>query len=112
MANITITIIPGQDIPPTTVKHGDSVTFSLQGAGNVAVVTFDETSCLVDKGPIDLGGTHALQAAPDPVSPTARKGHYPYTVKINGGDEQRSKLGGNLEVKTGGIDVSTDPPKE
>lgn len=113
MASITIEIRSNEDIrysPSPFVSQGDTVTFRIVDIPGEVEVSFDGgNSCLTPPGPYYLNGV-SLQASQESVSLTAPRGQYPFTVKIFGPGER--KLGGELETKKGGIDVTTDPPKD
>ena len=114
MANITIDIStdPVTYLPGPEVKHGDTVTFSL-GTASIAsaTVTFPLGTCLTTHVPYTLGGP-TTATSPLTVSATAPKGTYPFEVNIP--DEERDRKLGPEEAnrKNGGIDVTSDPPKE
>jgi len=115
MASITVVIQPNENIrysPSPNVSQGDTVTFQLVDIPGEVEVSFDGgNSCFTTPGPFDLNGsTLATSSSQHTVSFTAAKGPYPFTVQIFGTKERRK--GGDHETKNGGLDVTTDPPKE
>ncbi|MFP2908985.1 hypothetical protein ACLESD_28875 [Pyxidicoccus sp. 3LFB2] len=116
MANIIVTIQSNEDIrysPSPVVRHGDTVTFKLEGIPGEVDVVFDSGSCLNPPGPYTLNGsTLATSSSQQTVAVTAQAKQYPFTVTIPGGSERSKKKGGELESKKGGLDVTTDPPED
>ncbi|MBZ4335531.1 hypothetical protein K8556_32360 [Corallococcus sp. AS-1-12] len=123
MATITVDLStdPISYSPGPEVKHGDTVVFSMGSypASYTATVTFPSGNCLTVSAtnpyPYELGGTHALVTSPLTVSVTALKRIYAFDATIDDGSSTRSeaKVGPiELDRKNGGIDVTSDPPKE
>ncbi|RJS26182.1 hypothetical protein DRW03_06945 [Corallococcus sp. H22C18031201] len=112
MAHITIEIRP-DDIrysPSALVNQGDTVTFHLDSIIGPAIVFFDDGTCLTAPNPLTLNG-QTLQQTNTFVALTALSGPYPFTVTIPDMPRRSNKHGGEHEVKKGGLEVSTDPPK-
>ncbi|WP_242593835.1 Ntn hydrolase family protein [Corallococcus exiguus] len=124
MANITVDLStdPVTYSPGPEVKHGDTVVFSMGSypASYTATITFPDGNCLTVSGsnpyPYELGGTHSLATSPLTVKMTALKRVYDFDATIDDGASTRSndKVGPPLELerKNGGIDVTSDPPKD
>jgi hypothetical protein len=115
MANITIEIQPNEEVrysPGSLVRRGDTVTFQLVNVPGEVEVSFDDgDSCLSPPGPYLLnGGTLTMSSSQQTVSLTAAAGLYPFTVQFLGTGARR--MGGELETKKGGIDVTTEPPED
>ncbi|NOK16867.1 hypothetical protein [Corallococcus carmarthensis] len=115
MANnilIDVSTTPVTYIPSPDVKHGDTVVFTLGNALTAtATITFPEGTCLTTSGPYTLGGP-TMSTAPLVVSLTALQRVYPFDVDINNGQESQARKGHEWDRKNGGIDVTSDPPKE
>ncbi len=117
MTRITVKIQPtGLDYDPTSlVRHGDEVTFRLDGVAS-AKVTFDGASCFADPGPYSLNNTTlGASESEHTVTLTCPAGSYPFTVQIPDPSQSRDLRGGhggNFETKKGGLDVTTDPPED
>ncbi|MBJ6759713.1 hypothetical protein JGU66_02985 [Myxococcaceae bacterium JPH2] len=112
MTHVTIEIRP-DDIrysPSQLVNQGDTVTFQLDSIIGPVTVFFDNGTCLTAPNPFTLNG-QTLQQANTFVALTAMSGAYPFTVTIPDMPKRHSKHGGEHEVKKGGLEVSTDPPK-
>ncbi|MFB1479239.1 hypothetical protein [Corallococcus sp. RDP092CA] len=123
MATITVDLStdPISYSPGPEVKHGDTVVFSMGSypSSYTATVTFPDGNCLTvstaNPYPYQLGGSHALATSPLTVSTTALKRVYSFDVTIDDGSGDRSGAkAGPLELdrKNGGIDVTSDPPKD
>ncbi|MCY1021492.1 hypothetical protein [Pyxidicoccus sp. MSG2] len=118
MGSITIHIRLNEDIrytPSPLVRQGDAVTFKLEDVPYAAEVRFPDGTCLSTPGPYELDGNSLLLSSSlQTVAATAAEGQYPFTVTIFDGSSTSTSLrvGGQHEVKKGGIDVSTEPPKD
>ncbi|RKH15321.1 hypothetical protein D7V97_00505 [Corallococcus sp. CA053C] len=116
MANITVDLstTPISYAPGPEVKQGDTVTFTLGSlpSSTEATVTFTDGTCLTVAGPYQLGGTHAIATSPLTVSNTAQKRPYPFDVVITNAPKDRKVGPGEHDRKNGGIDVTSEPPKE
>ncbi|MFP2902741.1 hypothetical protein [Corallococcus sp. 4LFB] len=123
MANITVDLStdPISYNPSAEVKQEDTVVFSMGSypSSYTATVTFTDGNCLTVPGPnaypYQLGGQNALLTSPLTVRDTAMKRSYPFDVVIDDGTRDRSRdPRGPLELdrKNGGIDVTSDPPKD
>ncbi|WP_338863820.1 hypothetical protein [Myxococcus stipitatus] len=108
---IVILIQPsGPNPSPALVRPGEEVTFRLDGV-NSAEVQFTDGSCFSEPGPFILNNGSPLAANSEhTVTLTAVPRNYPYNVILPPSVE--SRLGGNAETKKGGLDVTTDPPKD
>ncbi|MFE8603339.1 hypothetical protein [Archangium violaceum] len=96
------------------VNHGESVDFVVADPVRV-VVSFDQSSCLVDAGPFYLDGGNPLKAATGPLAvlPNA-KGRYPFTVAPDTSSPVPGayRKPGDFEAKQGELEVSPDPEEE
>ncbi|WPB77833.1 hypothetical protein KYC5002_01540 [Archangium violaceum] len=95
------------------VNHGESVDFVVADPVRV-VVSFDQSSCLVDAGPFYLDGGNPSKAATGPLAvlPNA-KGRYPFTVAPDTSPVPGAyKKPGDFEAKQGELEVSPDPEGE
>lgn len=108
---IVILIQPGGPTPANPlVRPGEEVTFRLDGV-NAAEVQFTDGSCFSQPGPFFLTNANPLAANSEhTVTLTAVPRNYPYNVILP--PTPASRLGGNAETKKGGLDVTTDPPKD
>ncbi|RKG66189.1 hypothetical protein D7W79_36910 [Corallococcus exercitus] len=109
---IDVSTTPVSYNPSQDVKQGDTVVFTLGNALHAtATISFPNGTCLTTSGPYTLGGP-TLSTTPLVVSPTAAKGDYPFEVDFNSGLESQARKGHEWDRKNGGIDVTSDPPKE
>ncbi|MFP2934592.1 hypothetical protein ACLESO_57685, partial [Pyxidicoccus sp. 3LG] len=92
----------------------DTVTFRITGITGEVEIAFDQTSCFTSSGPWDMNTTSlSTTDSLHLVAPDAARHLYPFTVTITGTPAKDKHLGpGNHETKRGGIDVTTDPPKD
>jgi hypothetical protein len=115
MGSIIIHIRRDEDIrytPGPLVWRGDAVTFKLEDVPYAAEVRFPDGTCLTIPGPYELNGNSLLLSSSlQTVATNAAPGPYPFTVTIFDGATSR-RVGGQHEVKKGGIDVSTEPPTD
>jgi hypothetical protein len=113
MANVIVEILEGGDPRPNpaVVRHGDTVTFHVEGTQSVDV-TFNTPGCLTDSSDLALDGSNsALNSSPArSVSPTAPRGAYWYSVEVLRAGAV--KAGSQKETKQGTLEVETDPPKD
>ncbi|NVJ28626.1 MULTISPECIES: hypothetical protein [Myxococcus] len=110
MANIVIRI---QSTGPTPeearVRHGDEVTFTLDGVVS-AEVKFPDGTCLNAPGPFFLNnGSLAASNSENSVTLTCATGLYGFQVIL---PDAKHGPGNQYETKKGGLDVTTDPPKD
>ncbi|MCP3100274.1 hypothetical protein LZ198_15495 [Myxococcus sp. K15C18031901] len=106
--------------PPTgAVSRGAEVTFRLGPNVLNATVTFEDGSCFDAQGPFPLSNiTLAAATSEHSVKLVATPRNYPFKVDMNVDPGSAPKsvaaghLGSELETKKGGIDVTTDPPKD
>jgi hypothetical protein len=122
MAVTTVTLSQsGSDIeisydPSNVVRRGDTVTFECLILGAAVTVGFGPDNCF-SSGSENLsleGGSQTAASGSQIVNMRAAPGEYPFTVDVTlpPGSEQSGggRFGGNLESKTGALDVTTDPP--
>lgn len=120
VGTITITIERNADLrysPSPDVRRGDIVTFKLHDVPYEVEIQFDDASCFSNPGPFYLNGSNLLTSESlHTVATNASLGEYPFTVTIFDGTARSQtgnvRKGGELETKKGGIDVTTDPPKD
>jgi len=125
MGNLTIWILPSglvyEPPPPPEctsgppVRRGEEVIFRLGPGVSNATVQFDGASCFDPPGPYLLNSASLLTSSIDrSVLMTAAFGPYSFHVDIEGPGipPLSERKGGELETKKGGIDVTTDPPKD
>ncbi|NTX39316.1 hypothetical protein HUA74_33185 [Myxococcus sp. CA051A] len=110
MDNIVIRIQPTGPTPEEPrVRHGDTVTFTLDGVVS-AEVKFPDGTCLVNPGPFFLNNsTLASSNSTNSVTLTCAPDKYPFQVIL---PDAKHGPGNNYETKKGGLDVTTDPPKD
>jgi len=110
MANIVIRI---QSTGPTPaearVRHGDEVTFTLDGVVSAEVV-FPGATCLSNPGPFFLNNSSLTASnSENSVTLTCSVGNYPFEVIL---PDAKHGPGNQYETKKGGLDVTTDPPED
>ncbi|OJT19170.1 hypothetical protein BO221_37370 [Archangium sp. Cb G35] len=97
------------------VTHGQSVNFVVTDNSQV-VVSFVNSSCLIESGPFHLDGRRSDKAATGPLEVLSTAGgRYPFTVEPDTTSSPGSgeyKKPGDFEAKQGELEVATDPKEE
>ncbi|QSQ24586.1 hypothetical protein JY651_06440 [Pyxidicoccus parkwayensis] len=121
MGNTTITIYLDRDPsydPSPLVHRNDQVTFKLHDVPYDVDIYFDDGCPFSTPPPYHLNGTTIATASSlETVATNAAERGYSFRAVINNGtpgsrDGANAKIGGQLETKKGGIDVTTEPPKD
>jgi hypothetical protein len=111
--NVIIEILEGGEPRPNpaVVRHGDTVTFHVEGGQSVDV-TFGTPSCLTDSSDLALDGSNTALSSSPPrtVASSALKRGYSYSVEVIRAGVV--KAGSQKETKQGTLEVETDPPKD